>query len=50
MKREEQTLVLEMLVKDYISVKICVILLTKFNSYLCLRGPSPKDINTKKCV
>ena len=35
-KREEQTQVLEMLDKDYISVNICVILLTKFNSYLCV--------------
>lgn len=36
MKREEQTQVLEMLDKDYISVNICVILMTKFNSYLCV--------------
>jgi hypothetical protein len=36
MKREEQTQVLEMLDKDYISVNICAILLTKFSSYLCV--------------
>jgi len=36
MKREEQTQVLEMLDKNYIWVNICVILLTKFNSYLCV--------------
>jgi len=46
MKREEQTQVLEMLDKDY-SI-ICVILMTKFNSYLRVyMGPHRKDINTK---
>ena len=35
-KREEQTQVLEMLDKDYISVKVCVILMTKFKSYRCV--------------
>jgi len=50
-KREEQTQVLEILDKDYISVNICVILLTKFNSYLCVyMGLYLKTLTLKVCV
>jgi hypothetical protein len=51
MKREEQTQVLEVLDKDYISLNICVILLTKFNSYLCTyMGLHLKILTIKMCV
>ena len=51
MKTEEQTQVPEILDNDYISVNICVTLLTKFNNYLCVyMDLHLKTLTLKVCV